>query len=533
MSVLKGYSTRSTPQTEKADARQVENSAGGYTFEITPLQRLARFLTLGVDGGTYYSSAHALTIQNASVVLDMLRTDHAEVVDAIVDVSTRGAAPRQSPGLFALALAASHGSDEERRYALSRLPEVARTGSTLFEFLAYVGQHRGKGPGLRRAVAAWYEGKTPEQVAYQAAKYKSRHGWSHRDVLRVARPSTSDPALNQVFGWITSGVAGDLVPEVVSAVARAHEPGADVAEVVRGAGRVVSWEMLPTESLGDADVWRALLDVGAVPIGALVRQLPRLTRLGVLTGEQREDVARRLTDQRELERGRIHPMNLLVDQRTYASGRGKGSSWTPVRQITDALDAAFYAAFGAVQVSGKRTMIGLDVSGSMGFNRIAGLPLTPREASAALCLVTVATEPDTSVFGFTAGRNGFGMRDSVLRELDISPRRRLDDVTRYVSGIPFGGTDCALPMLYAAKHGLEVDTFVIYTDNETWAGHTHPHQALRAYREKSGIPARLVVVGMTATGFSIADPKDVGMLDVAGFDTAVPNLIARFSAGEA
>jgi 60 kDa SS-A/Ro ribonucleoprotein len=72
---------------------------------------------------------------------------------------------------------------------------------------------------------------------------------------------------------------------------------------------------------------------------------------------------------------------------------------------------------------------------------------------------------------------------------------------------------------------------VIYTDNETWVGHTHPHQALRAYREKSGIPARLIVVGMTATECSIADPSDPGMLDVAGFDSAVPSLITDFSRG--
>jgi 60 kDa SS-A/Ro ribonucleoprotein len=39
------------------------------------------------------------------------------------------------------------------------------------------------------------------------------------------------------------------------------------------------------------------------------------------------------------------------------------------------------------------------------------------------------------------------------------------------------------------------------------------------------------VVGLTATRFSIADPNDPGMLDVAGFDTAVPTLITDFARG--
>ena len=35
---------------------------------------------------------------------------------------------------------------------------------------------------------------------------------------------------------------------------------------------------------------------------------------------------------------------------------------------------------------------------------------------------------------------------------------------------------------------------------------------------------------MVSNGFSIADPNDVGMLDVVGFDTAAPSVIADFSA---
>jgi 60 kDa SS-A/Ro ribonucleoprotein len=157
----------------------------------------------------------------------------------------------------------------------------------------------------------------------------------------------------------------------------------------------------------------------------------------------------------------------------------------------------------------------------MSWSQTSGLPLTPRDASAALALVTMATEPATEVVGFTTG----------LTPLAISPRQRLDDVIRTVSNLPFGGTDCAQPMRWARKHRLEFDTFVVYTDNETWAGWIHPHQALARYRRRTGIDARLVVVGMTSTGFSIADPDDAGMLDVAGFDAAVPQLTADFSAG--
>jgi 60 kDa SS-A/Ro ribonucleoprotein len=155
-----------------------------------------------------------------------------------------------------------------------------------------------------------------------------------------------------------------------------------------------------------------------------------------------------------------------------------------------------------------------------------------------VALVTAATEPDHRFVAFTqgsypsmwSGTHG-SQYDTGLTPLSISPRQRLDDVVKSISGLPFGGTDCALPMVEALKHRWAVDVFVVYTDNETWAGNIHPAQALRAYRERMGIPATLVVVGMASNGFSIADPVDPGMLDVVGFDTAVPQVIADFAAG--
>jgi 60 kDa SS-A/Ro ribonucleoprotein len=147
--------------------------------------------------------------------------------------------------------------------------------------------------------------------------------------------------------------------------------------------------------------------------------------------------------------------------------------------------------------------------------------LTPRDASAALALVTAATEGRYEIVGFM----------DRLAPLAISPRQRLDDAVRTVSGLPFGGTDCALPMLFARARKREIDTFVIYTDSETWAGDVHPTQALADYRHASGIDARLVVVGMVSNGFSIADPADPGMLDVVGFDTATPQLVSDFARG--
>jgi 60 kDa SS-A/Ro ribonucleoprotein len=261
-----------------------------------------------------------------------------------------------------------------------------------------------------------------------------------------------------------------------------------------------------------------------MPMTAMIRNLATMTRVGLLApmSERTNDVVTRLADENALRRARVHPIQVLAALLTYASGQGaRGhNTWTPVRKIVDALDAAFYLTFQNIEPAGRRTMLALDVSGSMSLGVVAGVPgLTPRVASAALSLMTVATEPLTVTVGFSQG----------ITPLAISPRQRLDDVVRTVSNLPFFGTDCAQPMLYALKENLEIDTFIVYTDSETWAGEIHPVQALRQYRARTGIAAKLIVVGMISNGFSIADPDDGGMLDVVGFDTATPALIADFA----
>ena len=115
--------------------------------------------------------------------------------------------------------------------------------------------------------------------------------------------------------------------------------------------------------------------------------------------------------------------------------------------------------------------------------------------------------------------------------MNLSRKQRLDDVLKAVDKIPMGATACALPMLWASKTKAKVDVFVIYTDNETWFGSVHPTQALRQYREETGIAAKLIVVGMVANKFTIADPNDAGMLDVVGFDSSAPQLMSEFALG--
>ena len=535
---LSGINTRtltSTPQTEKAHVKQTKNKAGGYTFSVSDVERVKRFLIIGTDGGTYYTNEQKLSVENAKAVLKLAQTNHPALVSAILDVSLRGAAPKQDATLFALAIAASTGSEDERRAALSILSQVARTGTHLFQFAGFVEQFRGWGRGLRKAVASWYTDKDVDQLAYQMVKYRQRNGWSHRDLLRLAHPSTQEASRSALFDWAVRGNVGEATPRLIEGFLKAQEAGANIPALIKDYG--LSWEMLPDSVINEKSTWDALLDKG-VPMGALIRQLGRLARIGVTPamGGRTTEVANLLTNPEALKKARIHPINLLTAMRTYASGAStRGSSaWKPSTKIVDALDKAFYLAFDTVEPAGKRTLLALDVSGSMGWES-AGTGLTAREISVAMAMVTMASEPESHIMGFTSGQTygsirGWG-RSAGFTALDISPRDSLQTNINKVSNLAFGGTDCSLPFTYAEKEGLDVDTVVVYTDNETYAGYRHPFQALEHYRKSSGLDTKLVAVGVTATESTITNPDDAGSLSVVGFDPAVPRLISDFSKG--
>lgn len=564
------YSTHvsnlATSQAEQARPDQVKNNAGGFVFKLDAWKRLDRFLILGTEGGTYYASEKRHTKQAATAVLECIKADGPRTVARIVEISDAGRAPKNDPAIFALAMCAGADSPATRSAALAALPKVCRIGTHLFHFAADVEHFRRWGRSLRTAVSKWYNDKTAEQLAVQVIKYQQRDGWSHKDMLRLAHPKPASAEHRAIMRYVELGadamgalrdkkrdkdpVGKDKLPAVIQAFEELHSLAAtecggstfSSGTLKRACALIkdnkLPHECVPNELKGKPEIWEAMLP--SMGVTALIRNLGKLSSIGMTKamGEHTKFIVDRLTDKDLLKKGRVHPMTVLYAMKTYAQGHGeKGSlSWSAERSIVDALDDAFYASFDAVEPTGKPTMLALDVSGSMG-SAMGGTSVTCREASAAMAMVTARTEKNWACVGFTSsgrGRGYGGMHGgdpSGLTELKVSPRQRLDDVVKAISGLDFGGTDCALPMLHAMKHDLAVDVFQVYTDNETWAGSIHPFQALKQYRQKTGRAAKLVVVGMTATEFSIADPSDAGMLDVVGMDPSVPNVMADFARG--
>ncbi|XP_033643575.1 60 kDa SS-A/Ro ribonucleoprotein-like [Asterias rubens] len=531
------------PQSEPLNSSQVCNDAGGYVWTVGDLDRLHRFLCLGSETGTYYCTKEELGLQNVDCIQKLIEDGRGEVVvKDIVEYSVEGWTAKQEPLLIALVQCARCEREKVKKLAYDALPKVCRIPTTLFQFVEFVeklqgGFGTGWGRAQKRAIGRWYNEKSPRQLAYQITKYKNRNGWTHRDILRLGHVKPEQEATALILKYIAKGwkkVTEDLKEDEEHSEdyneVMTYLQDAETARVSKDKDLVVAlidkhqfaWEHISTEFLKSVEVWRSLLQ--HMPMTAMIRQLGKLTSIELLKpgSEETKMVCDRLRNENRLSKARIHPINILAALYQYKKGKGmKGKlKWSPVEAVCLALNDAFYKAFKFVEPTGKRFMLSLDVSGSMSCSGVNGIEnIMAREASAAMAMVTMKTETDHHINAFS----------DHLMDAGINPNMKLDEVIKTISNIGMGGTDCARPMLHAKEKKIPIDVFIIYTDNDTWFGDVHPSEALKNYRKAMNIDAKLIVVGMSANSFSIADPADKGMLDIAGFNSNCPNLIRNFA----
>lgn len=530
------YNTPNNQPIPGRESAMVLNNTGGMVFALNPMKRVERFLVMGTESNTYYQTAQEITTQNTKNLRDMLAQDGMSVVDMAVDVSVNGRALKNDQALYALALASASNNESVRRHALENLHKVARTGTHLFTFISFMEQHRGWGKLPRHYIGEWYNRKNIDSLIYQVVKYHQRGGWTHEDVLRLAHPKPASPEHSAVFNWLIRDTKPEASYPLLDFYMLVRQPCIEKNAVLKALQSVSNapWEVFPTEMLEWPELWQHFLD-NDMPMTALIRNLPKMTSLGLLglNSDNSRTVYNQLVSQEQLLKERVHPMRLYYALSFYKTGANRNLQWKPNQAVLRGLEEGFYKSFGHVESTGLNFMLGIDVSGSMDshisdkpsiytYNMRSStrseLPITYAEAAAVMAMVTYRTEPFSVAYGF----------NHQLQDLGINATDSLETVSRKTHLGSFGSTNPAALFEKATRDKIPVDVFVVYTDGEINTG-GHPALKLREYRQKMGRNAKFVMVAMTPTGFTMADPEDPGMIDFVGFDQSMPQAIAAFA----
>lgn len=542
-------------QNERLAPYQTMNSTGGYVYSTDYETQLMRFLCIGTTGGTYYTGEAELTRENTRCIDRLINSGRGkDVVELVREFSVGNRSCKQRPLLYTLALCCRSNDPVTKHEGYNVLSDVCRIPTHLFEFIKCCEEESagtGWGRAHRRAIANWYlnygkKGKG-EFLALHMTKYKTRFGWNHKDVFRLChiKPEVDHPEIKYLVMVSTRGKKKTDTSDFVQQ--EKQKPGyensdlkkvmvfmdaVEKAEKCRESNTMtrlilehkLTREHVPTDLLKSKEIWKALIKF--MPMTAMIRNLGKMSQLELLEpGSFEENLTiSKLTNPEMLTRARIHPFTLLVALNQYKKGQGELGSlkWQTNDNISKALEDAFYMSFKNVKPTGKRFCLAVDVSGSMNVPVMGTPTISARDAAAAMMMVTARTEKKFEVVAFSGG----------LRPLNIKATDSLENVLDECASLPFCGTDCSRPMMYAMENKKKFDVFIVYTDSETYFGNIHPSQALVNYRSMSGIPhARLIVCGMASNSFTIADPNDPMMMDVVGFDTNAPQAIQEFVLG--
>ncbi len=526
---------------------EILNSCGLEVFQISDITQVKRFLSLGSENGSYYIREQELTDICILSIERILDTDKRDtLLKLIEDYTYNKKCKKQDPLIYLLARCCTYkASNSEyldfRRNAYKLVTKVCTIPTLLFKFCKYCkvfynkySKSNGWNNLHKNAISEWYKTKNPHTLIYQITKYKDREGYTHKDILRLAHLVPETASQKIIFKYIAKGYEEfctylikenilfldneDLI-RVLSFI-QDYERIKDYTDIDMVISLIEKWkfarEHIPTELLNNKLVWEALLL--DMPDIALLRNLNKMTMCNLFDdNKQLELVCAQIRNMCNM-----HPMQLLIALKTYDNGHGfKGKNkWDPNYIIVNELEKKFYSLFRDCNPTGKRICVAMDVSGSMHAAQAYGTEcMTAAEISCALSMVLKSIDPMTEIMGFSKG----------FIELDITPSNSLQTNLKKIRSLPFSTTDISLPFIWAMENDKQFDVFIVLTDNETNTNKIKPVEALRQYRSKMQIPnCKLIVVAMTANNFSIADPNDKNMLDIAGFDGTVPDVINSF-----
>jgi 60 kDa SS-A/Ro ribonucleoprotein len=514
---------------------EILNNCGKEVFQISDIDQVKRFLSLGSDNGTYYVSNKELTIQNIDSIENVLVSNNRDKLINLIKTYI-GKCKKQEPLVYLLARCCTYDSQnkemiEFRRSAYDLVDEVCTIPTNLFLFLKYTkylyNKHKnsnGWNNLHKKAICNWYNSKDDMNLIYQMTKYKDRHDYTHRDVMRLSHIVPNSVNKQHIYRYFVKGfdsICGmmgnddDLIGFIRDYEMIKSSTDEDlVIELINK--RNFAREHISTKLLNSKFIWKALIP--KMPTIALLRNLNKLSICGLLDNIESEIMV--IEKIKSIKN--VHPMHLLIALKMYSSGQGmKGSNtWIPNQAVVTSLNDKFYDLFKEVMPSNKRVCIALDVSGSMQSTKAIGTEcMNVAEISCALSMIIKHRDPNIEIMGFS----------SSFIPLAISPETRLDDNMNIIRYLPFSDTDISIPFTWATNAAKEFDAFIVMTDSETNSNTIKPVDALRKYRSEMMIPeCKLIVVAMAANNLSIADPNDRNMLDIAGFDGSVPDVINEF-----
>lgn len=430
--------------------------------------------------------------------------------------------------------------------------------------------HTGWGRGMRRAVNEWYLSWEPQRLALEVTRHSSAHGWTHRDVIRLAHlklkdlPLGTQVVLHYVFMGLEKTVkeytGKDNTSELLALMQILDKDGHpkdgenswDVDQVINKVDKLqevfgnLTLDDVPSQSLKSPEVWSHMLE--KLEGESAVASVNRMSKANLLNpGPDNNTLPVKLGDRlkhEDVSRGGITPTQALMALHAYEHptrfvGEGgvrragksprlaakvqvkRSAKVNP--QVADALHKLIASSAKNIPKTSHKLAVCVDVRGSMGSAHVhTGNPEGKGEVSCyegaavtVLCLTSGGSNPEVSTLAFSG--------DSLV-ELQVPEGATVNTLLEKFKETVIGNVNAETALNWAVEK--KADTVVILSikfDANTIAAIT---ETLKQTNEKHSTQIRLVLCGLA--GKHMDAQRIENFLLALGFDQRTPSIIRAF-----
>lgn len=340
---------------------------------------------------------------------------------------------------------------------------------------------------LKKALAAAME-KFDE---YQIAKYnKKSKQFNFVDVLRLTHAKAKSEEQNELYKKIVS----------------------DSLEIP------YTWETELSSKGNTKEVWEELIASGRVGYMALLRNLNNI----VNAKPSNIDVAlNTIKDEKAVLKSKVLPF------RFYSAYSKLAQNEITSSKVLDTLEEAIEVSVKNMEKLSGKTLIAVDVSGSMGSRISARSDVTCCDIARVLAAISTYICEDSICLAF----------DNELTKVSLSSK---SGIIANAKSIKFngGGTYCDLPIDYILENKIFVDRILMFSDNmcnhESFCSsyvyrRTPTQRLLEKYRQE--VNKNVIVHAVDLQGYETKQVKGTGVNFIAGWNENILSYINLYEKG--
>ncbi|RUS87072.1 hypothetical protein EGW08_005148 [Elysia chlorotica] len=441
----------------------------------------------------------------------------------------------------------SHREDKVRQEAYTLAGQICESADDLFTFVDFDKkvselQKAGWGKGMRRLVHQWYEKKTPRALALQVTRCKSARGWSHRDLLRQCHmpPGRYSKGTALIVKYLLSGkkeienygsseeVEVKEIVTFLQALEALNASSPEEKELVRTlieTHRLVD-RQIPSKLYKLIETYEGML--GHISMEDLFRNIPKMALMGMLdkTAHQSSMVIERISDIEAVKEQKVNPIIILCALRKYTANRCK--RWVRNGALIKALQAAFDASVEILpKLSEKSLLIAVHLEGE-GRKKLhvkGASYVTPAIATAHVIKFLHQTEVIATHVFFNERVEDLPINSKtpVVEVLESLENRKVEDPS----------FDLAEPIKWAKQKKAKFENILIISDLKKVTSAQDFQDCVKQYRTEVSLPnCKVALLGLSELETSVADSKDLNLLEVSGLNGSALQLLLRFFKGD-